>query len=49
MNKTKEDLSMIPSLGRPIRSQNMGKMMDIDLSPYKNESKNENDSVQRNV
>jgi len=47
MNKTKEDLSMIPSLGRPIRSQNMGKMMDIDLSPYKNELKNDNDSVQR--
>jgi radical SAM superfamily enzyme YgiQ (UPF0313 family) len=41
------DMSMLPSLGRPVRSQNLGKMVDIDLSPYRSEPGIENGAVQR--
>ena len=47
MNDNTDIISMLPSLGRPVRSQNKGKMVDIDLSPYKSKVKNGNVSVQR--
>ncbi|MBT5347785.1 MAG: B12-binding domain-containing radical SAM protein [Nitrospina sp.] len=40
-------MDMLPSLGRPVRSQNMGKMVDIDLSPYQSKTRGEHDPVQK--
>jgi len=41
------NVDMLPSLGRPVRSQNMGKMVDIDLSPYQSKTRGEHDPVQK--
>ena len=41
-----EEVSLLPSLGRPIRSQNKGQMIDIDLSPSESPVDNGNKPVQ---